>query len=359
MFKDYLKFSRIERLGTIVLIIFIILFAFIPRLYAYLFPQANSIDYEKIAPLMAQWDSLRPDSDSVVIELFTFNPNTISRKDLLRLGLPQKVANNVIGFRTKVRKFSKKEDLKQVWDMTDSLYLSIEPYIDISQEREDEKIGFATSPKLFEFDPNTVTKEELIRLGLSPKVASGWVNYRSKGAKFYQKESIKKIWGLMDEDYQRLEPYIVIRKIYADGDIPKSYDQKTIRVDVNKATVDDFKQLSGIGDKLAAKIIRFREALGGFSSVKQVSETWGLPKETFYNLQPQFTISKDNIKQININTATAEILSKHPYLKWNHARAIVNYREQHGDYKSVRDLRQITIIDGVLFSQIEPYLTVE
>lgn len=358
MFKDYFKFMRVERQGSIVLIILILFFAFIPRLYSYLFPNQNYIDYEEIAPLIEKWDSLRPESDSVVVELFKFNPNTILYKDLLRLGLPKNVARKVISYRTKYRKFEKKEDMKGVYDMTDSLYARIEPFIDLSQEREDENLGFANAPKMFEFDPNTVTKEQLLQLGVSKKATNSWLNWRNKGAVFYTKEKVKKVRGLTNTEFQRIEPYIVIKAPFAEN-IPKSYEQRTIKVNVNTATADDFKALRGIGEKTAQRIIKFRNALGGFISVKQVSETWGLPKETFYNLQPQFTITTDNIQKININTATKEILSKHPYLKWNHAQAIINYREQHGNFENIRDLKKIVLINGELFVKIEPYLVVE
>jgi competence ComEA-like helix-hairpin-helix protein len=349
---------NIERRGSVILIVIILLFAFIPRLYSYLFPNQNHIDYDEIAPLIAQWDSLRPNNDSVVVELFTFNPNTITFNDLLRLGLPKNVARKVISYRTKYRKFEKKEDMRRVYDMTDSLYARIEPFVDLSQEREDEHLGFASEPKMFEFDPNTVTKKELLQLGVNEKAANSWINWRNKGAVFYTKAKVKKVRGLTDVEFQRIEPYIVIKAPYADN-IPKSYDQQKIKIDVNTATVEDFKQLRGIGEKTAKRIINFRNALGGFITVKQVSETWGLPKETFYNLQPQFTITTDNINKININTATKEILSKHPYLKWNHAQAIINYRKQHGNFETVRDLKKIVLINGELFVKIEPYLVVE
>jgi len=360
MFKDYFKFSKVERRGTVILIICILFFILIPKFYPVLFPHSNHIDYSKMASVIAKWDSLKPDTDTIEVELFVFNPNTATQKDLLKLGLPYKVVKNIIGYRTKRSPFSKKEQLRQVWDMTDSLYQRIEPFVNLSQEREDKNLSFATSPKMFDFDPNTVTQTELLQLGLSKKVAASWINWRNKGAVFYKKEKVKKVYGLKEADYNRLEPYIVIQRNFPNADeIPKSYEQRAIKIDVNTATAEEFIALKGIGEKTAARIVKFRNALGGFTSIKQVSETWGLPKETFYNLQPQFSITKNDIQTLNINTATPKELSKHPYLNWKQANAIVNYRTQNGNFEQVKDLKNIVVIDGILYDKIESYLSVE
>ena len=150
------------------------------------------------------------------------------------------------------------------------------------------------------------------------------------------------------------------KNTFASKDIPKSYNQPTSKVDINTGTSEDFQKLRGIGKKTADRIIKFRTMLGGFHSIAQVGETWGLSKETFYNLKPQFILSKaNNFQQININTASANDLKKHPYIKWREANTIIEYRKQHGDFKSVSDLQNIQNIDGELLVRIEPYLTIK
>jgi competence protein ComEA len=361
MLQDYFYFTRLERNGVIGLLFMVLCFVFIPKIYPMLFPRANQLDYTELNQFIAKWDSLQPTNDSIEQRLFAFNPNNVTRYELLQLGLSKKVANNLINFRKKVRPFSRKEDLKKVWDFTEEDYIRLEPYINLSQEESQARL--AAKPKdlsePFDFDPNLVTKSELLKLGLSQKAANNLINYREKGAKFFKKEDFKKIWGISPEDYARLEPYI-ITKPFASNDTPKSYSKNLdIRVNVNTATSEDFQELQGIGQKTADRIVKFRNALGGFISIEQVGDTWGFKKETFYNLKPQFIITTESIKRINLNTTTVDELRSHPYLKWREANTIVEYRTQHGDFESVEDLQEIKIIDKTLYSKIVPYLTLE
>ena len=126
MLQNYFHFTRLERYGVIALLSTILFFLSIPKVYPLLFPRNNELDYQALAPFIAKWDSLAPTNDSVTLRLFTFNPNTVSRYELLELGLSKKVANNLINFRKKVRPFRRKEDLKKVWDFTEKDYARLE-----------------------------------------------------------------------------------------------------------------------------------------------------------------------------------------------------------------------------------------
>src|SRR5690554_6099535 len=65
---------------------------------------------------------------------------------------------------------------------------------------------------LFDFDPNTATREDFLNLGLPLKTVNILLNFRNKGGRFYRKEDVQKIYTLNEEDYKRLEPYIVLAK---------------------------------------------------------------------------------------------------------------------------------------------------
>lgn len=136
----------------------------------------------------------------------------------------------------------------------------------------------------------------------------------------------------------------------------KGYTPKSI--DINKADTTVFISLPGIGSRLASRIVNYREKLGGFISVEQVGETFGLPDSTFEKIKPWLTVSSTAVQKININRATPEQL-KTPYINFNLANIIYQYRLQHGLYKSLADLKKIMLIDEVLFNKITPYLTVE
>src|SRR4029079_17461305 len=98
--------------------------------------------------------------------------------------------------------------------------------------------------------------------------------------------------------------------------------------------------------------------LHGFISVEQVGETYGLADSTFEKIKPWLVISRPAVEKININTATPEQL-KTPYINYNLANIIYQYRTQHGRYASLHDLKKIMLIDETLFNKIEPYLSVD
>lgn len=217
--------------------------------------------------------------------------------------------------------------------------------------------------ELFQFDPNTLSVEGWQKLGLSEKTSKTIEKYRSKGGKFYKSEDIKKIWGMPEGFYERVKDYIVIASLqnnYQQNNFDKPTYTKTEKkvavVNINEADTSAFISLPGIGNKLAARIINFRDKLGGFYSIDQVGETYGLPDSTFQKIKASLQLS-GSVKKLNINTATKDELKVHPYIRWNLANAIVEYRNQHGAFKSLDDLKSIVAIDKATFEKIVHYLS--
>lgn len=220
--------------------------------------------------------------------------------------------------------------------------------------------------KLFEFDPNTLSAEGWKQLGLREKTIQTIQNYTAKGGKFRHPEDIRHIYGLFPDEAERLLPYIKIDNVEI-SDFNK-YDKNQIQLnhtstatslsfDINTADTTAFISLPGIGPKLAYRIVSFREKLGGFYSIDQIREIYGLPDSVFQKIKSKLSLKNVSVKQININTSEITTLKTHPYLKWNIANAIIQYRAQHGNFISLEDLKKITVIDEQLFNKIVPYLT--
>ncbi|MGZ3950244.1 MAG: ComEA family DNA-binding protein [Flavisolibacter sp.] len=217
--------------------------------------------------------------------------------------------------------------------------------------------------ELFRFDPNTLPAEGWQRLGLSERTSRTIEKYRSKGGKFYKPEDIQRIWGLPAGFYERVKGYIVIAPIensYRKNDFYRAYtrpEKEVLLVDINAADTSAFIALPGIGSKLATRIVNFREKLGGFYSIDQVAETYGLPDSTFQNIKSSLQLG-GSVKTLNINTATKDELKMHPYIRWNLANAIVEYRNQHGNFQSLEDLKKISLVDESSYEKITHYLVV-
>jgi competence protein ComEA len=225
---------------------------------------------------------------------------------------------------------------------------------------------------LFEFDPNTLSTEGWKRLGVHEKTIRTIQNYLSKGGRFYKPEDIGKIYGLRKAEYDRLLPYVRITgfkngkketESASNNSNPPEQTGKVFSVaaiDINTADTTAWIALPGIGSKLAARIVNFRNKLGGFYAIEQVAETYGLPDSTFHKIKSRLTLP-DGYKpgKININTADVNVLKSHPYINYSLANAIVQYRNQHGNFKEVGELLNIHLVTTELFNKVGPYLTVD
>ncbi|MDX5438384.1 MAG: helix-hairpin-helix domain-containing protein, partial [Pontibacter sp.] len=129
---------------------------------------------------------------------------------------------------------------------------------------------------------------------------------------------------------------------------------------INTADTTQLKQIRGIGSKLSARIVKYRNSLGGFHSMAQVREVYGLPPNVVDSLEKYTFLPKTNAapQRLNINKATADELRAHPYVSSNMARLIVAYREQHGDYQQVEEIKNIKVITQEQFEKLRPDLEV-
>lgn len=216
---------------------------------------------------------------------------------------------------------------------------------------------------LFPFDPNTLDAAGWKKLGINERTTRTIQHYLSKGGQFRNAADLQKMYSLKKEDFDRLMPYIRIATpppLYSPGKPPVKYVKAPPAIiDINQADTAAFIALPGIGSKLASRIVNFREKLGGFYSVQQVAETFGLPDSTFQLIQPRLQCGAVVLQKININTADANTLKQHPYIRWNIANAIVQYRQQHGQFRKPEELQQIVLMTPELYQKIAAYIIVE
>jgi DNA uptake protein ComE-like DNA-binding protein len=244
--------------------------------------------------------------------------------------------------------------------------------------------GEKTSVKAetFSFDPNVTTTSDFKRLGIPSWVANNIDKYRNKGGVFKYKEDLIKMYGFPLETYERLEASIQLpskenlsvetpQSEYS-GSFEKNKEEyetkestptepfvarkkKVIQpFDLNKADTAQLTQIRGIGKVTAERIVKFRDNLGGFHNAEQVRDTYNLPPETADELLKYASV-KSAVKKVNINTIQLKEF-RHPVLKYNQRKALVNYREQHGLYKTLDDLKKIRIIDEAAINKFAPYV---
>ena len=206
---------------------------------------------------------------------------------------------------------------------------------------------------LFHFDPNTITEEKWSKLGIKEKQIKIIKNYLNKGGVFYKKEDLKKIYGIKDSTYSKLEPYIKIEK-----NRPYSIEKKIIYVELNSATYQELIQINGIGDYLANSIIRYRKKLGGFIKKEQLLEIKNFPENTFLKINSRLSVDTKKIIRLSLNFSELKEFVTHPYLNYHQSKAIVQYRTENGPYQSIENLVDKKIISQNTFNKIKPYLMV-
>lgn len=200
-------------------------------------------------------------------------------------------------------------------------------------------------PVMFAFDPNTVSEDGWMRLGLSQKTIRTILNYRSKGGKFRQAGDLKKIWGMPAADAERLMPYVQIAGTEAFANtsakkIPVATKKEPAVIDINTAGIEEWASLPGIGDAFANRIVRYRDRLGGFRSVQQVGKTYGISDSLFNSLLPYLRYDAASMPKTNLNSASAYTL-KQAGIDSRLAYDLVRYREKNGAYKSLAELHKL------------------
>ena len=221
--------------------------------------------------------------------------------------------------------------------------------------------------RLQHFDPNQVTRQELMEFGLSKEVANRWLKYREAGGRFDSPQDIGKVYGLTDEEVNRLLPFAVVaernslvRREVAEpvqaSPTPGVHLERA-SFDLNQADTIQLKSIHGIGEVLSVRIVKFRESLGGFVSLSQIAEVYGIEDYAVENARDMSFIDEEFVpRQIDLNASDVRQLAAHPYISSNEARVIVAYRDQHGPFKEIRDLQEIHLIDSVWLERVAPYL---
>jgi len=216
---------------------------------------------------------------------------------------------------------------------------------------------------LFKFDPNKADAKTFTSLGLKPYIAANILKFRATGAKFRTVESFSKVYGIKPDKFKELEPYIVIDPaltLKPDTIKPKfkiAVKDKNYVVELNAADTTELMKVPGIGRSYAKAIVRFRQQTGGFVSLEQLREVYGMTVTNFEKVSPNCRINPNLVQKININTASAEKLNAHPYLNFYQAKAIYEYRRRKGKLKSIKDLEVLDELSPETIQRIQAYLS--
>lgn len=226
--------------------------------------------------------------------------------------------------------------------------------------------------KIYPFNPNYIKEYKAYQLGMSSKEIGRLLSYREKGKFVNSEKEFQQVTRVSDTLLQKIAPYFkfpdwVIKKQQAQKkklnvivndrvDAPKAADLRST-IDINKATVDDFQSIYGIGEVLSERIVKYRNKLQGFTYKDQLFEVWNLDKEVAQKILHTFKIIElPVIEKINVNTVTFKELLKVPYIDYNLCKKIFEYRDEVAELQDIAELKNIEGFPLEKYNRIVLYL---
>jgi competence protein ComEA len=219
------------------------------------------------------------------------------------------------------------------------------------------------------FDPNSVSKDELIAFKIPGFVAANWEKYINSGGVFKKESDIKKIYGINQELYDQIAPWILIestkelvennsnsfKTIYSKSGII----EKKIRLGINTADSIALLEVNGIGPFYAGEIVKYRKKLGGYVNINQLTEIYKIDTLKLNKLKKQLYLDTIEVRKISINTVGFKNLLSHPYSDFETTKYILNKRNKLGKYAALYQIRDNEHITDSLFFKILPYLSLD
>jgi len=236
--------------------------------------------------------------------------------------------------------FSKVAPEKEKW-------LSLQSQIDSMKQ---DKLDYV--PKIYPFNPNFITDYKGYKLGMSVREIDRLLAFRKENKYVNSPKEFQAVTKISDSLLDAISPYFKFPdwvnkkkefknyKNYSNTVFAKKV--KITIIDINKATQEDLIKIYGIGEAISLRILKFKESLGGFVSMEQMKDIWGLSPEVIENLNSHFKVlTPPNVKKIDINNASIKELSQFPYFNYQLAKQIVTFRSMNGDIKNIDDLTKI------------------
>ncbi|MGK0448012.1 MAG: DNA uptake protein ComE-like DNA-binding protein [Polaribacter sp.] len=224
-------------------------------------------------------------------------------------------------------------------------------------------------PKIYPFNPNYITDYKGAQLGMSLQEIDRLLAFRKTNKFINSKKEFQKVTKVSDSLLDKISPYFkfpdwVLKKNQQKPSLlllvkkQSVYKKKAVStIDINKATAEDFKTISGIGPAFSERIIKYRSKLQGFSFETQINEVWGLDKEVAEKVVLIFKIiEKPTIKKVNVNTVTFKELLINPYIDYELCKKILNYRDEVAELQDISELKNIDDFPLKLYDRIVLYL---
>ena len=282
------------------------------------------------------------------------NPNAWTQNDWKSIGLSEKQVKTVVNYKNKLGGFKSKEQLFNCY-----------VFNNFHKKLLDSVVKFEDKSKIEISKQHFFKIYQLAKPNYQLNTIYDSLYYKKQGGNhcYFLKYSVSNIKDhfknktITEKDVTRLlfdlDELTLLSK-------PKNKtNYETVCVDMNTADTNQWKSLNGIGSKRANTIVKYRKLLGGFVSKNQLSEVYGLSDSLVEEIKLKLMLDSSKLNKININNASKKELASHPYISWNLANAILNYKIQHGYYDSLSKIKQIHLVNDDLYRKIVPYISLD
>jgi DNA uptake protein ComE-like DNA-binding protein len=351
--KLNLLYSPSQRRGIFFLLILFTLY------FIFLFFKRNS--EENISPFVIieseVFKTLEVENQIIIPE--NRNPNFWITKDWVKLGFSSSQIKIIQNYKKKLNVFSNKPQLLKCYAFNESERKMLDSIVVIKIKSNRVDIRKSFTFLLSSKSPNYDLKNYFDTLYFE-KNSKGIFNYYVSTSKRNNLLATKNCLKGKDLNIYSLDPKTlrrIVAKTQKINRIERIKKSKFV-VNINLADSLQWRKLRGIGVKRSIHILNYKNSLGGFINLSQVNEVYSINDSLFNSIKIFLRIKDSSVVKININTCSIKQLKNHPYIKWNIANSIVNYRVQHGDFQLIEDLKKIRILNNTLYYKIVPYLTI-
>jgi len=295
-------------------------------------------------------------------EPFAFDPNTVDYRALRRLGFSKQDAAGILRYRAAGKIFRIAEDFAACYQVSDSMYDRLEPYIRIGAQyrfvpRRDtmparrRREPFARRQRaaapLVPFRIDTMTAKFLRAIGFTKRQAEAIADYNTLVGGFRDEEELCDYPIIGDSAGRRLAAYAIF---------PERRQPLHSPVELNTADSAALRSVSGIGEKTVGAILDYRRRLGGFCRVEQLAEVRGVTERNYERIVKQISVDSCKISKIDINFASPKALAGHPYLPPRLLRRILKRRQLKGGWSTLEELIEDDILTREEAVRLRPYL---
>ena len=358
--REYFLLSRKERNGLMVLVAILLLIVIVPEVFIR-FSRAETSLYDTHWSHIkkGQHDGAAHNSEDAE-NLFEFDPNSATEADLADLGLSDRCINHIANYRNKGGIFYSRDDLLKINDFSKEDYLRLRKYIRINNLSY-KKYPAGNVNSNLRIDINKADSASLTKLkGIGPVFAARIIKYRNSINGFNNLDQLKEVYGLNEELVEQLRPFLILTPKEEKAGVILAANivlKEKVLIDLNKADTLELIKLKGIGPAYSRRIFKYRNLLGGFATVDQLKEVYGLQEETIESIKQEIFLNSAEIKKININKGSFSDLTAHPYINKNLADYIIKYRSKK-PFTALEELKESFLVEDDLYRKLAPYLEI-